>query len=129
MTKNGCMKIYAAVQAAHNAPWTIGDALLEECGEPSEQGVSDGSWGRLAECAAELEQRGMREYSIHSLAMLRTVAYDFPKSARQAVSWSAHREARTPATLMRIISGAPKGQMITRDYVREVMRQQRKRHS
>lgn len=123
MTKLKYPKSVAAVRADQKSQWMIGDALLAECGPPSEQGVQDGSFERLDEAAREIaEQCGdEKTYDIKSLSKLRSVSYNFPESARRALSWSIHEEAGHPQALNKIIKAASKGQPITRDYMRQII--------
>jgi hypothetical protein len=97
--------------------WDFGDALLEECGAPSEAAKHDGSRHRIVEAVAALEADG-QEYDERYLAMLREIAWKFPPNRRHLkVSWSAHRHAQTPDLLDAIVAGAPAGQTISNAYV------------
>jgi hypothetical protein len=117
----------AAIKSAERSQWEIGDALLEECGPPSDQGIQDGSREKLAEAYEEIkEQLGDDEsWSIRYLAQLRQVAFSFPERCRRHLSWRTHLEAGDPDILDEIIKSAPARTKITRDYVNNIMQQKR----
>jgi hypothetical protein len=105
-------RTFAAVEKDEGAQWAIGNALLVECGPPSQQGRSDGSRAELSDCAEELKARG-REISVRHLAKLRQVAHAFPPKVRKDLSWTVHQAAVNPENLNTIIKTAPKGKAIT----------------
>jgi hypothetical protein len=99
--------IVAAAQERERSLWEIGDALLEECGPPSEDGRDNGSREKLEEAAAEIEQLNIEGYSAGRLYNLRKVAHNFPPDRRvPGVSWDAHRLAGSPEMLEAIIKHA-----------------------
>jgi hypothetical protein len=110
-------KTLAAVKAANLDQWAIGDALVEECGPPSETGVQDGSRNKIKEAAEYLLTYNF-EYKIETLAHFRETAYDFKESVRlPSISFSVHRAAGSPEFLKSVIQGAPKGTRITQAYI------------
>ena len=40
-------EVVAAVRAAEDCPWKVGDALIKECGWPGEHGVNTGALDKL----------------------------------------------------------------------------------
>ena len=122
---------YAALKEAENHhesdQWAIGDALLAECGPPSESSVNDGSWERLKEVAQRCSDIWNldQSYSIQHLSRLRATSFHFGEPARFAkLSWGAHRAAGTPEFLKAVIKGAPKGTKISQDYVEGIKQRQ-----
>ena len=105
-----------ALQEAEESKWRLGEALLAECGPPSD----NGSYARIREAAEELRENGP-EYSARHLAQLRDVAHEFPKAKRRlSLPWSVHQVAVYPDILDAIVADAPEGTRITRNYVAAV---------
>jgi hypothetical protein len=110
-------KTLVAVKAANLDQWAIGDALVEECGPPSKDGVNDGSYNKLKEAAEYLLTHNF-EYHVKTLARLRQTAYNFRGSARNPfIAFYTHETAGTPEFLQSVIQGAPKGIRITQAYI------------
>jgi hypothetical protein len=79
--------------------WAWGDALIEECGPPGENGVRSRVYGRIEDAHKALKQEGVRAYSLAHLRDLRRLAAAFPAADRSsAASWTVHREAGDPQT-------------------------------
>jgi len=111
----------AAVKKGETSTWAIGDALIEECGPPSEHGVNDGSRPKLEAARQYLENNGGYEYSLSHLIGLRDTAFNFRSFERNSnLSYHVHRVAGTPEMLNAIIQGAPKGQKISGPYVEKI---------
>lgn len=109
--------------------WKLGDALLEECGPPSEQGIRDGSREKLQQAHEEIVENcpeaEYEELSVKYLARLREASYDFPLKARHAgLSWSAHEEAGDSDTLNALLK---RDQKLTQRKVRNYMQKKRLR--
>lgn len=119
-------KILAAARQIELDQWQLGDALIEECGEPLKvaarfSGNNDGSWAKLQEASEFLTAYGL-DYSVSYLAKLRNTAFDFQGRNRKAnLSWSAHNEAGSPETLKTVIDEL-QGDKPTRDAIREKVR-------
>lgn len=122
-------KVLAAARQIEIDQWALGDALIDECGEPTEAARrrsaggsgGDGSYAKLEECSKFLGEQGLPNYSVRYLAELRQTATDFRGRDRKTnLSWSAHVAAKEPETLKAIVAGAPEKQKVTRDYVRDV---------
>jgi hypothetical protein len=114
----------AAIKKADQNQWAIGDALLAECGPPSQNGVNDGSFVHLIEVAGYLLVEGY-EYSTTTLSAYRVTAQSFRPSARRAnIPWAAHKVAGTPEFLDAVIAGAPEGTSITYRYVENIRQRQ-----
>jgi hypothetical protein len=106
-----------AIKEADSNQWAIGDALIAECGPPSERGAKDGSLEDLRAAAQYLASQGF-PYKVTTLSQLRVVASTFKSSLRRyGIAWGAHRVAGTPEYLQAIIAGAPKGTKITQPYI------------
>jgi hypothetical protein len=103
-------KTIAAVQKRERCNWEIGDALIDECGPPSEHGVQDGSHAALKAAAAAIEAAKVEGYTANYLARLRIVSFNFPKRVRRpnSLSWEVHASAGTPEMLDVIVEAAGK---------------------
>jgi hypothetical protein len=78
-------KTLAAARALQSAEislwalqWALGDALIEECGPPGDNGVRTGAYERIENAHKALKQEGLREYSLDHLRDFRKVAAAFP---------------------------------------------------
>jgi hypothetical protein len=95
-------KTIAAAMAIERSTWTLGDALVEECGPPSEPGKRTGSDDKIEEARAALEAAGY-EYSFDYLRNVRRTAANFPPGERspdgEALPFSYFQIARTPENL------------------------------
>ena len=94
-------KTIAAGTAIERSMWTLGDALVEECGPPSQRGEHTGSDNQLLEVQAELKAAGC-EYSFNYLRDIRRTAANFPneeRSAFGALPFSYFLIAGTPENL------------------------------
>jgi hypothetical protein len=115
----------AAVKKGESSLWDIGDALIKECGPPSEHGRRNGSLNKLEAASGYLRENGGYDYSVTTLSYMRTTAFNFQIAERQSgLSFAVHRAARTPERLEAIIAGAAKGTKITADYVEKVLQAQ-----
>jgi hypothetical protein len=115
-------KTLAACRSADKAQWTIGTALLEECGPPTSHGINDGSHAKIVEVQKELEENGF-DYSVITLAKFRNLAHAFvagPRTARTH-SYAVYAEASTPDVIARIEQGLPSGTQLTRALVRDMV--------
>jgi flagellar biosynthesis GTPase FlhF len=103
----------AAAKKGESSLWEIGDALVVECPLDSEH-------GKINEAARELQSNGC-DYHERTLSNIRATASAFPKSRRRDFSFSVHDEAGSPEMLDGVVKGAPKGTLISRDYVRLIV--------
>jgi hypothetical protein len=93
-----------AIAERDRSLWEIGDALLAECGPPSEDGRDNGSYEMLKAAAAELEHMKIEGYTVGRLFNLRKMAHNFPAARRASgVSWAAHRSAGSLEMLEAIV--------------------------
>jgi hypothetical protein len=60
-----------AIKKADGCLWSIGDALIEECGLPGPRGVNTGAHSKLNNVARELKRLGYEGYSLVYLRKLR----------------------------------------------------------
>jgi flagellar biosynthesis GTPase FlhF len=110
-------KTLKAVKKADGNLWTIGDALIDECGRPSKNGSNDGSLEKIKAASQYLEAQGFT-YKVKTLSNIRVVADIFGSSFRRpGIAWGAHRVAVTPEYLEAIIAGAPKGVKVSQPYI------------
>lgn len=120
MSKSKFPLTISAVQKRDRSLWEIGDALVAECGAPSEGGANDGSWELMQAVAAEIESIRIEGYSVKFLQKLRHAANEFPPTARRATaSWSAHHDAGSREMFDAIVKASP-DKKVSRDYVREM---------
>jgi hypothetical protein len=99
-------KIFDAVRKAETAwtghQWDIGDALIDELGDPGRPGVNNGSSEQFEEIAKALQAEGFDRYTVQYLRDLRSTAAKFTATDRSvAESWTAHAKAGDPETLKR----------------------------
>ena len=117
-------RILAAWRQIELDQWELGDALIEECGEPEPQSRRDNGKFEgtgLKEAAEFLEKYGF-DHGPSYLGKLRQTAFDFPPNKRRStISWSTHNEAGTPETLKAVIDKLGDSKP-TRDEVRETRR-------
>jgi hypothetical protein len=93
----------AAAQKAEGDLWTLADAVLLEIGPPAEDGWNDGSQAKFEECSEYLADRGL-EYAPHVLRDYRNMAHIYTAASRvAAVSFTAHKVARSPEILAEAI--------------------------
>lgn len=102
-------KVLAAARQIELDQWELGDALIEEIGEPvsraARENTRDGSLAKLHECSEFLAGHGLPDYSVSYLAKLRNTAFDFQgRNRKPNISWSAHNEASTPSILREVIT-------------------------
>jgi hypothetical protein len=84
--------------------WALGDALLEECGAPGDDGVNNGSGAKLQAAQVELAADGF-EYEVDTLRKYRDLSATFPAGTRiPAVSHRVHIECRTPGMLKAVLT-------------------------
>jgi hypothetical protein len=94
----------AAAKAMELDQWKLGDALLKECGLPSESGINNGSYTKLQAAQAELEGHGI-DYELSTLRRYRDVAHAFPPATRVAgTSHRVHLECCTPDMLNAVLA-------------------------
>jgi len=92
-----------AAQGLERDQWTLGDALLKECGPPSENGVNNGSFAKLLEAQQELAANGI-DYAENTLRIYRDVSYWFSAATRiAAVSHRVHIECGSPQVLNAVL--------------------------
>ena len=94
-------KIFDAVRKAEKVwtgqQWAIGDALIDELGDPGDPGVNNGSKQQFEEISQALRDQGFDRYTVDHLRALRSTAASFPAGDRsQAVSWTVHAKAGDP---------------------------------
>jgi hypothetical protein len=118
-------RILAAWKQIELDQWELGDALIEECGEPlaaasRRPSINTGDYDKIEEAAEFLEQYGF-DHGVRYLARLRQTAFDFPPNKRKvSLSWGVHEEAGSPERLAEIkAEAAEQGVKVTRDFVRE----------
>ena len=110
----------AAVKKGEKSLWDIGDALLDECGPPSDHG-GDHKENKLEAARLYLLAKGY-DYSRPGLSNLRRIAYRFPSSTRNSeIAWSAHAAAGTPERLQAIIACTENIAEITARYVEKMI--------
>ena len=119
-------EVVAAVRAAEDCPWKVGDALIKECGPPGNHGVNNGALDKLDQCVRELRGLGF-ETSREYLRDLRRTAANFPDGVRTpSVPFTVHLEAGDPATLKAAMEAAARdGVRPTVDYVKGFKTSQR----
>ena len=117
-----------AVIAADQNKWrqlfALGDALIEECGAPGDNGVRTGGYERLEEARRMLVKAGIH-FKLSYLEDLRRVAANFPAPERsEADPWSAHLFAGTPDNLRAARADAEHhNKRLTVGYVRKFLAQ------
>jgi hypothetical protein len=115
----------AAIKKGESSLWDIGDALVKECGPPSENGRRNGGLNKLEAASEYLRENGGYDYSVITLSEMRIAAFNFQVSVRRSgLSFAVHRAARTPEKLQAIIAGAAKGTKITSTYIQKVLQAQ-----
>ena len=122
-------KTFAAAQQAEISAWAIGDALLEECGEPGESSIHTGSHEKLVEAKAELEAHGI-DYAVVTLRHYRDTSYYFPAVRRrtaEGISHSIHMECGSPEMLDAILKGWTKNKPMTYRECRQLISEIRRR--
>lgn len=97
----------AVVARRDKSQWELGDALIEDIGEPLlENGKNDGSYAMVREASAILAEEGY-DYTVDYLQKLRVVAHNFKGGKRlRATTWAVHMLAGTPEMLDVIVSSA-----------------------
>jgi hypothetical protein len=111
----------AAVRKWDESEWDLADAILAECSEPGEDGVRNGSNGKMKAMREEIAKNHGVELSLERIRKLRKVASAFlPGRRRPAVSLEGHLEAGTPEALDVFINSAPTGTPLTREYIRRL---------
>ena len=120
-------EVVAAVRAAEECPWKIGDALIKECGRPGDHGVNTGAFDKLEQCARELRRLRLETYSLDHFRDMRRTAANFSDGDRSpSASWTVHSEAGDPATLKAAMEAATReGVKCTVDYVKDFKKRQR----
>ena len=97
-------KTLQAAQRAEHDQWSLGDALLAECGAPGDDSTNNGSFRKLKAAQAELEAHGI-EYAEITLRIYRDAAHNFPPDTRiSGVSHRVHIECRSPAMLNAVLA-------------------------
>lgn len=118
-------KVLAAALAQEASQFSLGDALIEETGEPPKGGTGpDGSYIKLDKARVCLLKNGV-DYSSNYLRKIRNVAFIFRPSTRRTVSFCMHQEAGNPETLDACIASLPKGQKLDVDFVQAFVRSRR----
>jgi hypothetical protein len=119
-------KTLAAARKLEGAHWALGDALIEECGPPGDDGVRTGSDEKLRRAAKVLKANGF-DYSFEHLRDLRRTADAFRAVERStAVLWSVHSVARNLTTLKDAAAQAKReNKNLTVEYLREFKRRRK----
>lgn len=116
-------KTLAAVKSAEKNLWEIGDAVLAECGEPSKDGVKNGSSEKISLAASVLSENGF-DYSENTLRIYRDTAFNFPPASRLAgISFAVHQETYNPETLKAVMSRLKPGEKLTKAKTRNIIDQ------
>jgi len=89
-----------AAQRDQTSQWSLGDALLRECGAPDSRGADL----KLREAMAELHANGM-PYKLERLTEYHRISHVFPETARgPGISHRTHIECGTPKMLKRVLT-------------------------
>lgn len=92
-----------AAQGIERDQWALGDALLEECGPPGEDGARNGSSEKLEAAQAELAANGM-PYAFNTLRQYRDISAAFPPATIVAgLSHGVHKVCGTPEMLTAVL--------------------------
>jgi hypothetical protein len=107
----------------HALLWTIGDLLIEHCGQPGKNGVRNGVTDKIKAVARELKRvfgERAQEFGFKYLERLRSTAARFPAPTRVgAVEFALHWAAGNPKTLQRAIAAAKQRKVkLTRDFIK-----------
>ena len=62
-----------ADQSKWAALWALGDALIQECGPPGEDGVNNGSKSKIERASAALKNLGYKHWPVYLVAQGQTV--------------------------------------------------------
>jgi hypothetical protein len=120
-------KTIAAAQDIERSQWRLGDALVEECGPPSEPGEHTGSDAMLMEARLALKAAGC-EYSFDYLRDIRRTAANFRNGERspdgEALPFSYFLIAGTPENLRTVREKAKAvGEELTARFIRETLKE------
>jgi hypothetical protein len=66
-----------AARQGEPAQWPLGDALIEECGEPGDDHAHNGAYTQIREAQAELLANGINR-ELNALRMYRESSHRFP---------------------------------------------------
>lgn len=113
----------AAAKRLDQDQWGFCDALLAECGPPSEDRTNNGGFEKLREAQQALANQGY-EYDVNWLRQCRDVAHHFrmPLERHASISVRVHMAVGNPALLQRILDGLPEGQTLSLHRATELMR-------
>ena len=104
------------------AKWQFGEALLKDCGPPSDQGIKDGSREKLGRCAGLLKEKYGAVFGNRFLSKLRQTAFMFPPNKRYVkISWAAHQRAGDPETLDEIVETAETEEDVSPQFVTDYL--------
>lgn len=120
-------KTIAAAKDIERSQWALGDALVEECGPPSDPGEHTGSDEKLMLAKIALKAAGC-EYSFEYLREIRRTAANFPTGERspdgEALPFSYFLLAGTPEKLQIVREKAKAdGIELTARFVRETLKE------
>ncbi len=109
----------AVVRKREGSEWEFADAILAECSEPGANGVKNESYAKIEAMRGEIAKNHGVDLSFERIRKLRKVAAAFPPGRRRpGVSVEGHLEAGTTDALDELINSAPKGTVLTREYIR-----------
>ncbi len=99
--------------------WDLGEALIKDCGEPSDE--HEGHYDKIERATAELEKRGFN-YTLNNLVKIREVAFIFPNPRRRRLGFWLHEEAGNPDMLDAVVKQAKADdENVTALYIRGIV--------
>lgn len=113
MEDNLFPKTLEAALSCEASQWVLGDALLKECGPPSDSSANNGSTALLNDAREMLLANGI-EYAVVTLRKMRDLSHAFPPDKRlSGVSWSVHLAYQEFPRLLRNWGKKNPGQTMT----------------
>jgi hypothetical protein len=121
------IELYQAEGNVLPLQWALGDALVEEIGEPAEKGVRNKSKQKLERLQDQLKKHGV-DYGAEHLRDLWYVAHHFPPEDRSTgIGWTLHRKAGTAEILKQAMEAADKtGAPLTVKFIAAFREQKRR---